>query len=128
MYAIIIATGSLESNFLGCWSLECCAWTSWSGTEKHGNHWEFPPFYPKRMMSWMIVHGIIFLSCVGLLWRDSLLSRNIYITSLWLKYYVGECKKTNNHRWPEPSHTKQNKRPKKGQKMCSPQEPKKGES
>jgi hypothetical protein len=33
------------------------------------------------------------LLCVGLLWRDSLLSRNIYITSLWLKYYVGEWTK-----------------------------------
>jgi len=44
-------------------------------------------------MSWMMVHGIISLSCVGLLWRDSLLSRNIYISSLWLKYYVGEWAK-----------------------------------
>jgi hypothetical protein len=129
MYVIITSTGSLEANFLGCWSLECRAWTSCSGTENHGNHWEFPPFYPKRMMSWMMVHGIIFLSCVGLLWRDYLLSRNIYIISLWLNYYVGEWAKKpiKTDGW---NHHTQNKREgqKKGQKMRSLQEPQMGES
>jgi hypothetical protein len=32
------------------------------------------------------------------------------------------------NQWLEPSHERQNGRPKKGQKMHNPQEPKKGES
>jgi len=39
-----------------------------------------------------------------------------------------EVKKSNKNWWPKPSHRRQKRRPKKGQKMRSPQESKKGGS
>ncbi len=53
--------------------------------------------------------------------EDSLLSRNIYIISLWLKYHVGEwAKKSIKTDGQNHHNTKQKGRPKKGQKMCNP--------
>jgi hypothetical protein len=39
-----------------------------------------------------------------------------------------EIKKPNKNLWPKPSGGRQKRRPKIGQKTCSPHEPKKGES
>jgi len=63
---------------------------NWKAWESFG----ISPFWIKRndVMDDGSWHHLSLL-CVGLLWRDSLLSRNIYITSLWLKYYVGEWTK-----------------------------------
>jgi hypothetical protein len=52
------------------------------------------------------------------------------IFSLGSSIYIKEQTKKNaiKTQWPKPSHRREKGRPKKGQKTCSLQEPKKGES